>query len=119
MGRPGFLAVFAGFGAIAAFSIHPLVGTPYEVSFSDAIRGITPVLASTVMPALQLLIVWSLGAAIIAGASIRLDPELGLFDAALAGVAGGLGGSYFFWQLLRPVGLLIPPLLPPSLIAGL
>jgi hypothetical protein len=55
------LFAIAATGLVAAFSIHRLNGTPYEISFSAAIHELRPILASTLIPALKLSLIWAIG----------------------------------------------------------
>jgi hypothetical protein len=55
------LFAIAATGLVAAFSIHRLNGTPYEISFSATIHDPRPILASTLIPAIKLSLIWAIG----------------------------------------------------------
>jgi hypothetical protein len=112
------LIAIAAITFTAVFSIHRLDRTPYEINFGATFHELLPILTSTLMPAIKLCLIWAIGSAIVAGAILRFDPEIGLFDAALGGAAGVWLASYLLGQILGPVGLFNATMLRLLLLAG-
>ena len=113
------LFAIAASALVAAFSIHRLNGTPYEISFGATIRELWPILTSTLVPAIKLSVIWAIGSAIIAAVIMRIDPEIGLLDSLLGGAAGVWMASYLLGQMLGPFGLFSAAVLRLFLLMGL
>ena len=101
----GLLFAFAATALLAGFSIHRLNGTPYEISFGATMHGLSPILSSTLVPAIELSLIWAIGTAALAAAILRINPEIGLLDALLGGAAGVWMTAYLLGQILGPFGL--------------
>jgi hypothetical protein len=97
------------------FSIHRLNGTPYEISFGATMHGLSPILSSTLVPAIELSLIWAIGAAALAAAILRIDPEIGL----LGGAAGVWMTAYLLGQILGPFGLFNAAVLRLLLLLGI
>ena len=63
------------------------------------------VLPTTLWAAIRIWLFWAWSAGLIAGLVLRIDPELDLSDAILAGVGGLWALGYFLGVLLGPLGL--------------
>ena len=63
------------------------------------------VLPTTLWAAVRIWIFWALGAGLIAGLVLRVDPEIDLADAILGGVGGLWALGYFLGVILGPLGL--------------
>ena len=63
------------------------------------------VLRTTLWAAVRIWIFWGWSAAVIAGLVLKIDPEIDLSDAILAGCGGVWVAGYFLGVLLGPIGL--------------
>ena len=97
--------------AISMFSYYRLLGTPWQIDFSAAVGGISPVFRATFFAALKIWLFWALAAAVGAAIQIKLDPEIDSFDALLGGAAGAWMAAYILGQTLGPIGLFRAPVI--------
>lgn len=100
-----WLAVWAGLAIVTLLAIHRLRDFPYHLSFLDAWRGASEVLAATLWPALRVWIFWGWSAAVLAGLALRIEPELDVSDALLTGAAGPWIIACLLGNLVGPIGL--------------
>ncbi|MGH7934074.1 MAG: hypothetical protein ACREQN_13055 [Candidatus Binataceae bacterium] len=98
-------AVWIGLAIVTLLAIHRLRDFPYHLSFSEAWTGIRTVIGVTAWAALKVWTFWGVATAIVAGLALRIDPELGLCDATLAGAGGLWVIAYLLGNLVGPIGL--------------
>src|SRR5690349_3239188 len=87
-GLLSFAAVALGGAIVVVLALHRVASFPYVLSWTAALRGIWPMLPTTVPAALRVWVFWGWSAAVVAGLLLEIDPELGLCDTALAGATG-------------------------------
>jgi hypothetical protein len=99
--------VIVGIAAVvlALFATRRLAGFSFKLSWVLAWRGIKPLLPLTVPAALRVCGIWAWATAAIAGALLKIDPDLDLSDAILGGASGLWIFAYIAGQLLGPIGL--------------
>ncbi len=107
--RRQWIAVWIGLAIVTLLAIHRLRDFPCHLSWSAALAGIRPVLPATAWAAFKVWIFWAWSAAILAGFALKLDPELDLSDALLAGAGGLWVFAYLLGNLLGPIGLYNTP----------
>lgn len=107
--RRQWIAVWSGLAIVTLLAIHRLRDFPYHVSWSAAYAGIRTVLPITAWNALKVWIFWAWSAAVLAGIALKLDRELMLSDALLAGAGGLWVFAYLLGNLLGPIGLYNTP----------
>lgn len=90
---------------LALFAIRSLAGFSFKLSWMLAWRGIKPLLPLTVPAAFRVCGIWAWATAAIAGALLKIDPDLDLSDAILGGASGLWIFAYITGQLLGPIGL--------------
>jgi hypothetical protein len=106
--RP-WIAVWIGLAIVTLLAIHRLRDFPAHLSWSAAYAGITAVLPATAWAAIKVWIFWAWSAAVLAGLALKLDPELVLSDALLAGAGGLWVLAYLLGNLVGPIGLYNAP----------
>jgi hypothetical protein len=116
--RRQWIAVWVGLGIVTFLAIHRLRDFPYHLNWSAALTGIRPVLPATAWAALKVWIFWAWSAVVIAGFALKLDPELELSDALLAGAGGLWVFAYILGNLLGPIGLYNTPTVWGLLASG-
>jgi hypothetical protein len=104
-----WVAVWIGLAIVTLLAIHRLRDFPYHLSWSAAYVGISSVLSVTAWSALKVWIFWAWSAAVLAGIALKLDSELALSDALLAGAGGLWVLAYLLGNLLGPIGLYNTP----------
>jgi hypothetical protein len=90
-----------------------------QLSWFAAWHGIRPLLAVTGWATLKVWVFWGLSGTTLAGLLLRIDPEIDLADAILAGLAGVWAAAYLLGNLFGPIGLFRAPLILALLGAGL
>lgn len=103
---------------VTLLAIHRLRDFPYHLSWSAAFEGIWAVLPITAWTAIKVWIFWAWSAAVLAGIALKLDPELVLSDALLAGAGGLWVFAYLLGNLLGPIGLYNTPTVWGLLVLG-
>ena len=108
-GEPGerrqWIAAWIGVAIVTVLAVWRLRDFPYHLSWIAALRGMSEVLPATLWAAVRVWIFWAWSAAVIAGLILRIDPEIDLSDAILAGAGGVWVLGYFLGVLLGPIGL--------------
>jgi len=107
--RRQWIAVWIGLAIVTLLAIHRLRDFPYHLSWSAAFAGIRPVLPATAWAAVKVWIFWAWSAAVVAGCALKIDPELEVSDALLAGAGGLWVLAYLLGNLLGPIGLYNTP----------
>lgn len=107
--RRQWIAVWIGLAIVTLLAIHRLRDFPAHLSFVDAFQGIRTVLPVTAWAATKVWIFWAWSAAILAGLALKLDRELEVSDALLAGAGGLWVFAYLLGNLLGPIGLYNTP----------
>ena len=103
--RRQWIAAWIGVAAITVLAIWRLRDFPYHLSWIAAIRGMSDVVRATLWAAVRVWIFWAWSAAVVAGLVLRIDPEIDLSDAILAGSGGVWVLGYFLGVLLGPLRL--------------
>jgi hypothetical protein len=103
--RRQWIAVWIGLAIVTLLALHRLRDFPYHPSWSAAFAGIRSVLPATAWAALKVWIFWAWSAAVLAGLALKVDPELELSDALLAGAGGLWVLAYLLGNLLGPIWL--------------
>jgi hypothetical protein len=116
--RRQWIAVWIGLVIVTLLAIHRLRDFPYHLSWSAAFEGIWAVLPITAWTAIKVWIFWAWSAAVLAGIALKLDPELVLSDALLAGAGGLWVFAYLLGNLLGPIGLYNTPTVWGLLVLG-
>jgi hypothetical protein len=107
---------------LTRLATNRLEGTPYAISlasFDAAIAGGGNVLRATSWAALKVWIFWIFSAGVLASVVARIDPEISLLDAILAGASGVWVTGYFLGQALGPIRLFRGATIWMLLIAGI
>lgn len=113
-----WLAVWVGLAVVTALAVWRLRDFPYYISWITAWRGMAGVLPATLWATVRIWIFWAWSAAVIAGLLLRIDPEIELWDAILAGAASLWPVGYFLGEILGPLGLFNTPTLWSLLALG-
>ena len=100
-----WIAACVGVATITVLAVWRLRDFPYHLSWIAAFRGMSDVLRTTLWAALRVWIFWAWTASVIAGLVLRIDPEIDLSDAILAGCGGVWVIGYFLGVVLGPLRL--------------
>ena len=100
-----WVAVWIGLAVVTLLAIWRLRDFPYHLSWIAAWHGMAEVLPATLWAAVRIWIFWAWGAAIIAGLVLRIDPDIDLSDAIIAGAGGMWPAGYLLGVVLGPLGL--------------
>jgi hypothetical protein len=103
--RRQWIAAWIGVAMITALAVWRLRDFPYHLSWTAALHGMSEVLPATLWASMRIWIFWAWSASVIAGLVLRIDPEIDLSDAILAGFGGVWVLGYFLGVLLGPIGL--------------
>lgn len=104
-----WLAVWIAVVLVTLLAIHRLHDFPYHLSFSEAWGGVRAVIGATAWAALKVWTFWAIASAVLAGLALKLDPDLALSDAILAGAGGLWVLAYLLGNLVGPIGLYDTP----------
>ncbi|HYL58338.1 MAG TPA: hypothetical protein VEU51_05665, partial [Candidatus Acidoferrales bacterium] len=104
-----WFAAWLGVAIVSMLAIRRLRDFPAHLSWIDAYVGMREVLPQTAWAALKVWTFWGWSAAVIAGFTLRADPEIELSDALLAGAVGPWLVAYLLGNLLGPIGLFNTP----------
>ncbi|HEY6394552.1 MAG TPA: hypothetical protein VIX12_03975, partial [Candidatus Binataceae bacterium] len=117
--RAAFVLVALALLVITALAIHRLRDFPYPLSLIEAFRGAAEVFPATAWAALKVWFFLYLSIATLAGLLIRAAPEIGLFDAILAGAGSLWVIAFVLGNLLGPPGLFSTPVIWALLASGI
>jgi len=110
---PALAVVLVAVGSIAA-----LPPSTRGLAFNGTFDEFFAILPYTLGPAIRVAAFWTVAAAVLGAALLRIEPDLGAFDAALAGAVGLWVFAYVGGNVLGPIGLFRSWMLWTILAAG-
>jgi hypothetical protein len=90
---------------VAVGSLATLGPSTRALAFNGPLTSFIAILPYTLGPALRVWAFWAVATVVVGAALLRIEPDLGVLDAALAGAAGLWVFAYVAGNVLGPIGL--------------